>query len=96
MNVIYPECQKVIALDGKKSTPFEMGDKLLCICVCNVMRKELYQKPAIHIQLLKPTDIVPFRRKSVYPGAFHIHHADKWYEVKGIVRKRGNAVATSE
>lgn len=26
---------------------------------------------AIHIQLLKPVDIVPFRRKSVYSDAFH-------------------------
>lgn len=54
----------------EKSTPFEMGSKL---CVCNVIQKELLPKQAIHIQLLKPVEIVPFRRKSVYPGAFHIH-----------------------
>lgn len=34
-------------------------------------------KAAIHIQLLKPVDIVPIRRKSVYPGAFHVHSSDE-------------------
>lgn len=65
---VYPEWQKVIALDEK--THHLKWGRYECM-QCHTKRTS--SKAAIHIQLLKPVDIVPFRRKSVYPGAFHIH-----------------------
>lgn len=77
--------QNVIALDKKK--PFEMGVNCVYCMWMECYTKSTSSK-AIHIQLLKPVDIVPFRRKSVYSGAFHIHFRQVDREGNGMGKRK--------